>query len=159
MKNNYTLLIFLLMISSILISCSSTNYNPINYTSNEGNFSKTKHDTIINEYQIDSNKGFYASIDFNLTEGKVDWEIVNSNEVTIFEGYVINENGKTYRELKYPQIQNGHMNKKEEVKEEPDFNYLQFEVGSVSGVYRLKFRPINAEGSYLVKWSDRLPRK
>lgn len=81
------------------------------------------------------------------------------------------ENGKVYRELTYPlnyMNGNGELNNKEEVKSEKDtngnkvnlqdFNYLQFD-SSTSGKYTLKLKPVDAEGSYKVVWSDKLIRK
>jgi hypothetical protein len=154
------LMVFLFPIFSILVSCAPINVKPINYTTNEGKFSKTDTKTITIDFKINSTEGFYASIDFDLTEGKVEWEIINPKGEKVFTGYAVNENGKTYRELSYPENQlNSSMNKKEDIKEVPDFNYLQFEVGSLAGVYQLKLKPLNSVGSYEVKWSDKLPRK
>lgn len=48
---------------------------------------------------------------------------------------------------------------KEEVNDIPDFNYLQFESGNLTGVYKLNLTPINAEGNYIVQWNDRIPKK
>lgn len=142
----------------------------IKITTNEGEFSKLKSDTITVNYTAKSNKGFFASLDFELIDGKVDWEIVDSKNKPVFKGYVIYESGKVFRELTYPSnFLGGYLNNKEEIKSEkdmngniiniPDFNYLQFEVGSKSGEYKLKLKPINAEGRYIVKWSNKLTRK
>lgn len=165
-KKNW-LLISLLTLIFMFTSCSSG----LKFITNEGKFSKSKTDTIVVEYPIKSSKGFYASLDFELTDGKVDWEIVNSKNETNFKGYVLYENGKVYRELTYPlnyMNGNGNLNNKEEVKSEkdtngkiinlPDFNYLQFDT-SISGKYTLKLKPVDAEGSYKVVWSDKLTRK
>ena len=97
-------------------------------------------------------------------------EILNSKSEIIFKGYVINENGTTYRELTYPtKYLDGTLNQKIEVKDNiysnankiiaPDFPYLQFEVGSISGIYTLSLKPTNTDGKYTVMWSDRLPKK
>lgn len=32
-------------------------------------------------------------------------------------------------------------------------------MGNLAGTYKLVFKPDNAEGSYIVEWSDRLPKK
>jgi len=165
-KKNW-LLISLLTLIFVFTSCS----NGLKFVTNEGEFSKSKTDTIIVEYTIKSSKGFYDSLDFKLTDGKVDWEIVNPKNETIFKGYVLYENGKIYRELTYPlnyMNGNGNLNKKEEVKSEKDtngniinltvFNYLQFDT-SIPGKYTLKLKPVDAEGSYKVVWSDKLIRK
>ncbi len=159
--------ILLFLVIFILTSCS---YSSIKYNTNEGKFAKSKLDTISVNYTAKSNRGFYASLDFELTDGKVDWEILNPKDEPVFKGYVIYENGKVYRELTYPtNFLGGNLNKKEEVKSEtdtkgniiniPDFNYLQFEVGSPSGEYKLNLKPSGAEGSYKIQWSDKLPRK
>jgi len=155
-KNGVVALLVLVLIIFIISSCSN---EPINTTKNKGTFSKTNTDIITNEYNIKSNKGFYAEIDFNLIEGKVHWEIVDPKGEKVFMGYVVNEDGKTYRELEYPKYPSRNMNEKEEVKDYPDFNYLQFESGNLIGVYKLNLTPINAEGNYTVQWSDRLPKK
>lgn len=155
-KNGVVALLLLVLIIFIISSCSN---EPINTTKNEGTFSKAGTDTITNEYSIRSNKGFYAGIDFNLVTGKVQWEIVDPKGEKVFKGYVVNENGKTYRELEYPKYPSEHMNEKEEVKDFPDFNYLQFESGNLIGVYKLNLTPINAEGNYTVQWNDKLPKK
>lgn len=155
-KNGVVALLVLVLIIFIISSCSN---EPINTTKNEGTFSKADTDTITNEYSIRSNKGFYAEIDFNLVTGKVQWEIVDPKGEKVFKGYVVNENGKTYRELEYPKYDNEHINEKEEVNDIPNFNYLQFESGNLTGVYKINLTPINAEGNYTVQWSDRLPKK
>jgi hypothetical protein len=159
MKNEKSGVLALLALVLIIFIVSSCFNEPINVTKNEGTFSKTNTDIITNEYNIKSNKGFYAEIDFNLIEGKVQWEIVDPKGEKVFMGYVVNENGKTYRELEYPKYPNKHMNKKEEVKDVSDFNYLQFESGNFTGVYKLNLTSINAEGNYTVQWNDSLPKK
>lgn len=99
-----------------------------------------------------------------MTSGKVDWEITNPKDKTIFKGYVLYQKGKVYRELTYPlNYMNGSLNKKEEVKSEedidgPDIYYLQFDT-SISGKYTLKLKPENAEGTYKITWLNDFPRK
>lgn len=150
----------------MVTSCSNS---PIKLSTNEGQFSKST-DNITVEFTIKSSKGFYASLGFELTDGKVEWEIVNPKNEPVFKGYVIYENGKVYRELTYPSnFLGGDLNNKEEVNSEtdtkgniidiPEFGYLAFDTGSISGKYNLTLKPSNAEGSYKVQWSDKLPRK
>jgi hypothetical protein len=153
-------MVFLLLLSLMLAACAPMNSKPRHYTTNEGKLSKSDTKLITLDYKINSTEGFYASIDFDITDGKVEWEITNPKGEMAFSGYVANENGKTYRELRYPQNQlNSSMNNKEEVNDVSDFNYLQFEVGSLAGIYQLKLKPLNSVGIYKVKWSDKLPRK
>ena len=158
------LLVFLIL---TLVSCSST---PIKYTTSGGSFSKLEAETIAVDIETKSSQGFYASLDFNLTDGQVDWEIVNPENESVFKGYVLYEDGKVYRQLTYPSnYLSGTLNLKEEVKDEidkngniihiPDFDYLQFEVGNKAGMYKLNLKPINADGSYEIIWSDKLPIK
>lgn len=148
----------------MLTSCS---YREITETINEGNLTKSSSDTITVDYFIRHKKGFPALLYFELISGKVDWEITNPKNETIFKGYVIYENGKVYRELTYPlNYMNGNLNSKKEVQsgldkegnEIPEFVYLQFDT-SISGKYTLKLKPVNAEGSYKMAWSDRFARK
>jgi hypothetical protein len=149
----------------LLTGCSSD----ITFTKDNGEFSKTKSDVITSGYKIKSTDGFFSSIDFELKEGKVELQIINPKGTVVFEGYAVNENGITYRQLTYPANYSEELNKKEEVKaftdtkgdihNIPDFNYLQFGVGSVSGVYTLKLKPSNAEGKYTVTWSNGLLKK
>jgi hypothetical protein len=160
------LLISLLTLVFMLTSCS---YRKITETKNEGNLTKSSSDTITVDYIIRHKEGFPALLYFELTAGKVDWEISNPKDKTVFKGYVINENGKVYRELTYPlnyMNGNGNLNSKQEVQsgvdkegnEIPKFIYLQFNT-SISGKYTLKLKPVNAEGSYKMVWSDRFARK
>lgn len=164
-KLRYLVLLAFLILA--LVSCSNT---PIKYTTYEGSFSKLKAETIAVDMKTKSSQGFYASLDFKLTEGQVDWEIITPENELVFKGYVVYEDGKIYRELTYPlDYLGGTLNLKEEVKDEtdkngniihiPDFNYLQFEAGSQTGVYKLNLQPINADGSYEIIWSNKLPRK
>jgi len=163
-KFGYVVLLVFLILT--LVSCSNT---PIEHTTYEGSFSKLEAETISVDIDNKSSQGFYASLDFNLTEGQVDWEILNPENELVFKGYVVYEDGKVYRQLTYPLYLSGTLNLKEEVKGEidkngnithiPDFNYLQFEVDSQTGVYKLNLQPINADGSYEVIWSNQLPRK
>ena len=164
-KCSYVVLLLLFILT--LVSCSNT---PIKYTTYGGSFSKLEAETIAVDIETKSSQGFYASLDFNLTEGQVDWEIVNPENKSVFKGYVLYEDGKVYRQLTYPSnYLNGNLNIKEEAKGEidkngniihtPDFDYLQFEVGDKAGMYKLNLKPINADGSYEIIWSDKLPIK
>ncbi|MGV8983407.1 hypothetical protein [Clostridium sp.] len=160
-KKNW-LLISLLILVLTVTSCT----RGIQFSTNDGQFSNSN-DNISFEYNIKSGKGFYASLDFELTKGKVEWEIVNPKNESVFKGYTLYENGKTYRKLTYPlDYMNGNLNSKEAVQSGVDisgnkildFGYLQFDT-IISGKYNLKLKPINATGSYKMVWSDKLPRK
>ena len=157
------LLISLLSLVFMLTSCSYK----ITETINEGNLTKSGSDTITVDYFIRHKEGFPASLDFELTSGKVDWEITNPKDETVFKGYELYDNGKVYRELTYPlNYMNGNGNNKEEVlsgldnegNEIPKFVYLQFDT-SISGKYTLKLKPVNAEGKYKITWLNHFPRK
>jgi hypothetical protein len=125
-----------------------------------GDFIKTKSDTITKEYRIRVTNGFSASIDFDINEGKVEWEIIDPEGDVAFTGYVVNENGSTFRQLTKPSsYHNGRFAEKEVVNDVADFSYLQFESNSSSGTYKLKLKSKGAEGSYKVVWSDRLASK
>lgn len=164
MKNkNRVLLLLFLPVLLMLISCS--NNKALNLSVNKGDFLKSKSEVMTNKYKIKSNDGFFCRIDFDLKEGKVDWEITNPKGEIVFKGYVINENGTTYRELTYPiSPSQGWLNQKQEIKpgndneiginNNPDFNYLQFDAGSSLGVYTLSLKPTTAEGKYTILWSD-----
>ena len=167
-KCSYVVLLLFLILT--LVSCSNTPSTPIKYTTSGGSFSKLEAETIAVDIETKSSQGFYASLDFNLTDGQVDWEIVNPENESVFKGYVLYEDGKVYRQLTYPSnYLSGTLNLKEEVKDEidkngniihiPDFDYLQFEVGDKTGVYKLNLKPIKADGSYEIIWSDKLPSK
>lgn len=171
MYTKKSILILCLLVFIILTSCSKN--KPINYTKQEGKFSKSNTETISNKYEMKYTNGFSAAIDFDLKEGKVDWEILNPKAEVVFSGYVVNDNGETYRQLIYPVYPENHtrnlLNQKAVEQDEtdlhgnilhvPDFGGLQFEIGSLSGTYTLNFKPDNAEGSYYVQWSDRLGTK
>ena len=167
-KCSYVVLLLFLILT--LVSCSNTPSTPIKYTTSGGSFSKLEAETIAVDIETKSSQGFYASLDFNLTEGQVDWEIINPENESVFKGYVLYEDEKVYRQLTYPSnYLSGTLNLKEEVKDEidkngniihiSDFDYLQFEVGSQTGVYKLNLKPIKADGSYEIIWSDKLPSK
>jgi hypothetical protein len=129
-------------------------------TKNDGKFINSKSDTIMCEYTMNSNEGFYLSIDFELKEGRVNWELLDPKGTVAFKGYVVNEAGKTYRELTYPtDYLKGAYKAKEEVTNKPDFNYLGFEYNNLVGDYKLNLNPVNAAGNYEVVWSDSLPQK
>ncbi len=161
-KNINLVLPLILWLMLILISCAyrPLNYAPINQKKISGDLSKTKSESITIDYEIKVQNGFSASIDFEIKEGKVDWEIVNSIGNIVFAGYVINENGTTYRQLTKPSTYfSGRFNQKEAIINEADFNSLQFEANSPSGIYKLILKPTNSEGNYKVVWSDRLANK
>ena len=110
------LLISILILVFIFTSCS---YRKITETINEGKLAKSSSDSITVDYVIRHKEGFLASLDFELTAGKVDWEITNPKDETVFKGNVVYENGKVYRELTYPlnyMNGNGDLNIKKEVK-------------------------------------------
>jgi hypothetical protein len=136
------------------------------HTVDEGKFLGAKSDAITVSYNIESKKDFYVSADFEIVSGRVDWEIVNPKNEPVFKGYVINENGKMFRELTYPSNYSGRItNEKLEVMHSkpsivsenynPSFIFpnLKFEPGYLLGEYKLKLTPINSEGSYKVQWS------
>ena len=167
------LLISILTLVFIFTSCS---YRKIIKTINEGKLAESSSDSITVEYVIRHKEGFLASLDFELTSGKVDWEITNPKDETVFKGNAVYENGKEYRELTYPlnyMNGNGDLNNKKEVKVETDvngnvsdmldFRYLSFYTdsinGSISGKYTLKLKPEKAEGSYKITWLNHFPRK
>ena len=171
MKNKkFAYVILLVFLILTFVSCSYTPSTPIKYTTYGGSFSKLEAETIAVDIENKSSQGFYASLDFNLTEGQVDWEIISPENKSVFKGYVLYEDGKVYRQLTYPlNYLSGTLNLKEDVKDEidkngniihiPDFDYLQFEVGNKAGMYKLNLKPINADGSYEIIWSDKLPIK
>lgn len=165
------LLISLLILVSIFTSCS---YRKITETINEGTLAKSSSDSITVEYFIRHKEGFLAALDFELKSGKVDWEITNPKDKTVFKGNVVYENGKVYRELTYPSnYLNGYLNSKKEVKIETDIDgnisdlvdfrdiyfYTNSIDGSISGKYTLKLKPVEAQGSYKITWLDHFPRK
>jgi hypothetical protein len=162
-KKNFALILWFFSLL-LLTSCSS---NPIHLTENEGKFSKSNTEIISTKYEMKSTRGFISSIDFELKEGRVEWEIINPKGDVVFQGYAVNEDGKTYRELTYPlNYFGGELDKRDVVKDEldlkgnvihrVDFGGLRFEVGSPSGIYTLNLKPARAEGSYIAVWSDGL---
>ncbi|MBZ9625999.1 hypothetical protein G9F71_024655 [Clostridium sp. FP2] len=169
MNKRFRVLYLLFSLLLLLTSCSNKSV-VLNLKVNNGDFSKSKSEIITSEYELKSNGGFFSRIDFDLKEGKVDWQITNSKGEIVFKGYVINENGTTYRELTYPEnFLEGQLNKKQEVKpnkdsenginKNPDFEYLPFDVGSPLGIYTLSLKPTNVEGKYTVLWSDGVVKK
>jgi len=165
------IIIFIILGGLVYMFVTTFLYNPIKHKVIEGVFSKSIVNTMTASFTSNSNAGFYASLDFELNAGKVDWEIVNPKDKTIYRGYVVFENGTVFRELIYSTypLNGGYPNSKEEVKNEidksgktitiPDFAYLQFDYDSIPGDYKLILKPSNAEGSYRIEWSDKLPRK
>jgi hypothetical protein len=163
MEKKYLLVLSLtICLVFILSSCSLMPgyYNPIKQEEMNGDFEKAKSDTITREYKIKVTDGFSASMDFDIKEGEVNWEIIDPKGNIAFAGYVISENGRTYRQLTQPSYYySQRFSKKEESKDEPDFYYLQFGTDSPSGIYKLNLKPKGTEGKYKVIWSDRLPKK
>jgi len=150
----------------MLISCNRT----LNLKVDKGEFLKSKSEIMTSNYQIKSTDGFFSRIDFELNEGRVDWEITGPKGEAVFKGYVSNENGKTYRQLTYPPNFSGwQLTEKLEIlpdkdsengiNNNPDFGYLQFDSGSPLGIYTLSLKPKNAEGKYTVMWSDGIAKK
>jgi hypothetical protein len=162
MKKKYVVVLSLVIcLIFLVLSCPFTprSYSPIKQEEMGGDFEKTKSGIITKEYKVIVTNGFHASIDFDISKGEVDWEIIDPKGNIAFAGYVISGNGKTYRQLTKPSSYfNGRFSKKEEVKDGPDYG-LQFESDSPSGVYKLKIKPRETEGNYKVVWSDRLGRK
>jgi len=162
-KNKVLLLLFLPLLL-LLISCS--NNKALNLKNDKGDFSKSTSKIITSKYEIKSAKDFFSTIDFDLKEGKVDWEITNPKGLIVFKGYVVNENGITYRQLTYPTdyVSGGDENQKKEVKtgtdangnirNVPDFDFLEVFDVHFAGVYTLSLTPTKAEGKYTVSWSD-----
>jgi hypothetical protein len=157
--------LFILM----LISCS--NNRALNLKDDKGDFSKSASKILTSKYEIKSTDDFFSRIDFDLKEGKVDWEITNPKGEVVFKGYAINENGTTYRQLIYPQnyLNGGDLNQKQEVKSDidgdgnirivPDFSNLYFMDVRSLGVYTLSLTPTNAEGKYTIMWSNGIVKK
>lgn len=88
------------------LSCSKnteTGYTPIICKTYEGIFQKSESDTIIEEYSRKTDGSYFASLDFDLTEGKVYWEIVNPHGETVYKGYITNEYGTIYGQITSPQ--------------------------------------------------------
>lgn len=162
-KNSLLLFLFLPLLL-LLISCS---YNkPLKVKEDTGDFSKSTATVLASKYEIKSTDDFFIRIDFDLKEGKVDWQITSPKGELIFKGYALNENGKTYRQLTYPTnySNSGDLNKKQEITTDidgagntrsiADFDGLYFMDVSSLGVYTLSLTPINAEGKYTALWSN-----
>jgi hypothetical protein len=134
-KKHFLLLSLILFIAFKLTACyyMPLSSKPINYETMSGNFIKTNSDTITREYRIKVTSGFSALIDFDITMGQVDWEIIDPEGEIAFAGYVVNDGA--------------------------DFSSLKFESNSSSGTYKLNLKPKAAEVSYKVVWRDRLERK
>ena len=159
------ILIFLMISVLILTSCMG-----IKYTTNGGTFTKSESNDITAGFMSESTKGFYVSLDFELSDGRVDWEIRNPQNELVFKGNVFVENGKVYKELTgVPKYDPHILNKIEEVIDETDsfgkiihgieYSYLGFDSRSPTGEYRFILIPTGAEGSYMVQWSDKHLRK
>ena len=135
-KKNIIVLCLFLPLILMLISCS--NNKVLNLSVNKGDFSKSKSEVITSKYELKSTDGFFSRIDFDLNEGKVDWEIIGPKSQAVFKGYASNENG---------------------INNNPDFAYLQFNPGGPLGIYTLSLKPTKAEGKYTVMWSDGMVKK
>ena len=142
----------ILILIFVLSACSS------GLTNNEGKFLKSMTDTITIKYSINHNNGFSVGLDFKLTAGKVDWEIVNFKNEIVFKGYIIYENGNVVKELtNYPENFIGtELSIKDQEIKKTNFSYLQFEPGSIAGEYTLKLTPEKAEGSYNIRWTSKI---
>jgi hypothetical protein len=161
-KKRISALALILCIVLALTSCTFIpgSNKPIKHETMVGDFVKTESDTIIKEYKIKVTNGFFASMDFDIKEGRVDWEIIDPKGNTAFAGYVISEKGSTYRQLTEPSSYlSGRLSEKEVANGESDFHSLQFESDSPSGTYKLNLKPKGAEGNYKIIWSDRMARK
>ena len=102
---------------------------------------------------------FSVFLNIDLTEGKVDWEILNPSGEAIYKGNVSSEGGKLYKQLTYPKdyaIQEG-LDKKVEVVSGIEYGQLIIKPTSSSAVYKIILKPVNAEGCYTIKWSNKLP--
>lgn len=154
-------IILLFVFSSLfLISCSARPDSTPQTIKNSGSIQVSDTDGEVSEYVRSSDEEFFASLDFELSAGRVDWEIQNPKGKVAFRGYAVYQDGKTFRQLIYPaDFLKGTMSNKEEIKNEPDFNYLQFKDPVQKGTYKLVLIPKNAAGKYTVEWHSRLPRK
>lgn len=162
----WTIFLFLILIAGLTF-CSN---RQIKYITNEGKFLglSTEIETI--SYIAKSNSNFYATLELEISAGKVDWEIVDPKNKVVYKGYLINENDRVYKELTYPiNHQYQHLNTRQEVKSDTNqsgkavyityFNGLEFNVDKNVGEYKLLLMPTGAEGSYKIEWSNGLPRK
>lgn len=160
----------LFLFLSLLILLTSCSITPaLNISENKGNFLKSKSETITSTYKINYSGDFFINLNFGLKEGKVDWKITNPKGDIVFQGYVSNENGKTYRELTYPSNFSRRLNYKLEVKPSldskddivniTDFNYLPLDSKRALGIYIFSLEPTNAEGNYTVMWSNGITKR
>lgn len=157
----------LIILVLVMTACVRLSSNPVRQ---EGKFSKTDQSLIELNYTAKAKEVCLVTVIFELTDGAVQCEIVDSDNKQVFSGNVVYENGKLYSEVLYSQNQSGQaLNTKREVKTEvdskgntfvyPSFGGYSLNEGEASGKYTLYLRPQNAEGSYKVDWSDRFPRK
>jgi len=170
MKKKKSIVVFLLLLLLLLIltSCSKSE-SALNISQSQGDFLKTKPETITSKYDIKYSGDFFIRLHFYLKKGKVDWEVENSKGDIVLRGYVINENGTTYRQLTYPLNFSEDLKQKKAVKptsdttveifNTEDFGYLPFESGSDLGIYTLNLKPTNAEGKYNIMWSNGVTEK
>ena len=135
-------ILLLLLPPVFLIAKHRIDYSPGKFTVNEGQIQKSDTESIEVKYNRKSSSSFYVSLDFELQEGRIDWEILNPEGQTEFAGYIVNENGKTFRQLTYPSdYELGSFNKKLEVSK-VDFDPLDIYDDSPfgyckTGVYKL----------------------
>jgi hypothetical protein len=167
-KKNIGVLFLFVPLLLMLVSCS--NNRVLNLKDDKGDFSKSTN-IMTSKYEIKSTDDFFSRIDFDLKEGKVDWEITNPKGEVVFKGYAINENGTTYRQLTYPlnYLIGKDLNQKQEVTSDidgsgnirsiPDFANLYFMDVRTLGVYTLSLTPTNAEGKYTIMWSNGIVKK
>jgi len=77
--------LFLFLPLLILLTSCSNNF-ALNLMINKGDFLKSKSEIIIDKYEIKSKNGFFSRIDFDLKEGRVDWEITTPKVDVVFKG-------------------------------------------------------------------------
>lgn len=149
----------MLVISCYLFSACSKSNIKFEYTDSQGKFDKSNTEIMTNEYTHKSLDIFSVFLNIDLTEGKVDWEILNPSGEAIYKGNVSSEGGKLYKQLTYPKdyaIKEG-LDKKVKVVSGIEYGQLIIKPTSSSAVYKIILKPVNAEGSYTIKWSNKLP--
>lgn len=158
-KVRIILLCILIAVSFTLIACSNGS-TEVEYTNSQGTFDKLNTDTIVSEYMHKSSDTFSALLDINLSQGEVEWEIINPLGEVIYKGNVSSKDGKLYKQLIYPQeyaIREG-LDKKVESITGLQYGLLVIKPTSASALYKINFKPFNAEGSYTIRWGNRLPK-
>lgn len=157
MRRKRQLLLFIMIFVLInLVACSSE----IKYLEQSGFFSEGNNAPIEYKYTNNISEGFYSTINFALSSGKVTWGIYNPKGELKYEGYAFVRDGKTIRALTYPvYTDNKELNAESEQIDALTFDYLQFDANNPTVEYRLAMKPISAKGSYVIKWYNRLPKK